>query len=842
MITLTPKAQQVIANSKRIAQENNHRFISTEHLLIAITGLKIGQALESLSRAGIAVTKLRKDLFTSLETVSTVITSSDVTFSPKAQRAINEAAVYASKFEQTYIGTEHILLGILDSENNNIYKAVASQNVTINDIRLSILDVLKSDSSKVARIIKDHLDDDAAPPKTGRKPKSRKTKTDDDEEKSMLNLFTRDLTMLASENKLLPTIGREHEIDRCIEVLMRYSKNNPIFIGEAGVGKTAIVEGVAQKIITGNVPDQLLTKRIYQLDITMLVAGTKYRGDLEERIKLLMEEVQESEDNIIFIDEIHMIVGAGSSDSSMDIGNIIKPALSRGELTCIGATTTSEYRQNIETDSALQRRFQQIQVEEPSKPETLDILKGIKNKFEKHHNVKYTQTSLKNIIELSDRYISERNFPDKAIDVMDEIGSHIRAKIFNEIFETDVDIQLNKLEKAKLKYISKKEYDLANDIKKQQEDLLVQYDDLYSSWLKKQAKPSRIKEEDVLDYMSNLTGMPITRLQLHESSRLRNLKPFLDRRIIGQGNATSVISAAIKRARVGINDPNRPLCSFLFLGPTGVGKTHSAKIMSDYLFNNQSIIQINMSECGESHSISKLIGAPPGYVGYSETGLLTEGVRRNPYSLILLDEIEKAHPDVIQVLLQLLEEGTITDSTGISINFRHAIIIMTGNIGSSFLEKPSTVGFMSSEYEDANTREKIDSELTSFFRPELINRIDEIVVFDKLDAGHLVSISRQHIKQLGQRLKKKHIILTVDDNIYDYIVSHIDDDKFGARPIRRAMSQYIEDKICDKLISSKCNIDETQYVHVAIVNNKPRITLNITNQKTRSLSTHLSSR
>jgi ATP-dependent Clp protease ATP-binding subunit ClpC len=823
MITLTPKAQQVIAESKRLAQENNHRFVSTEHLLIAITELSTGQALEALIASGIAPARLRKELFSHLKTVATVVSSSEVAFSPKAQKAINEAAGYASDFEQTYIGTEHILLGVLDSENANILASIKKQNIRANDIRLAVLDLLKADSSKIAKIIKKHIDDDTRG--SPKKARNRKKDIDEEPERSMLNLFTRDLTSLASDGKLLPTIGRTHEIDRCIEVLMRYSKNNPIFIGEAGVGKTAIVEGVAHKIISGNVPDQLLTKRVYQLDLTMLVAGTKYRGDLEERVKLLMKEIQDSPDNILFIDEIHMIVGAGSTDTSMDIGNILKPALSRGELTCIGATTTSEYRQNIETDSALQRRFQTIQVEEPSKSDTLDILKGIKSKFEKHHNVLYTQCGLKNIIDLSDRYISDRNFPDKAIDVMDEIGSHIRARIFNEIFETDVDVRLNKLEKDKLEHISRKEYDIANDIKKQQEEALVQYDELYSTWLKKQAKATRIKEDDVLDYMSNLTGMPITRLQLHESSRLKNLKSFLDRRIIGQKYATSVMSAAIKRARVGINDPDRPLCSFLFLGPTGVGKTHSAKIMSDYLFNNQHIIQINMSECSESHSISKLIGAPPGYVGYSETGLLTEGVRRNPYSLILLDEIEKAHPDVIQVLLQLLEEGTVTDSTGASINFRHAIIIMTGNIGSEFLEKPTTIGFMSSEYDDANTRQKINTELTNFFRPELINRIDEIVVFEKLTKDNLICISKQHIKQLAQRLKKKHITLHVDDNIYDFIVSHIDDDKFGARPIRRAMSQYIEDKICDKLISSKYDSDITHHVSVTMNSKLPKISL-----------------
>ena len=832
MITLTPKAQQVITASKKIAQDNNHRFISTEHLMIAITEHKKSQAIDALTNAGVDLRKLNKHLFNTLETVITSVSDSEITFSPKAQRAINEAAIYVNKFDQSYVGTEHLLLGILDSESVNIQQGLKKQKVTLNDVRLCVLDILKDNSDRVAKLIDQYLDkvDDAAIEAT------TVQQTDDKSEKSLLALFTRDLTMMAQEGKLPPIIGREHEIERSVEVLMRYSKNNPIFVGEAGVGKTAVVEGLAQRIVNGNVPDQLLAKSVLQLDLPMLVAGTRYRGDLEERIKMLLQEIQQNPDAIIFIDEIHMIVGAGSADSSMDIGNILKPALSRGELTCIGATTLAEYRQHIESDSALQRRFQNIMVKEPDVATTVDILKGIKHKYEKHHNVKYSVTSLKNMADLADRFITDRNFPDKAIDVMDEIGSHVRAKIFNEIFDNDIDSQLNKLEKEKIKLITAKDYEKANEIKQEQNKLLEQYDQLYTAWLAKQTRATRIKEEDVLNYMSNITGMPITRLQLQESSRLKNLKRYLNKRIIGQDRATQVMSAAIKRSRVGLSDPDKPICSFLFLGPTGVGKTHSARIMSDYLFNNKNIIQVNMSECHESHSISKLIGSPPGYVGYGETGMLTEGVKRNPYSVVLLDEIEKAHPDVIQVLLQLLEEGTVADSTGETINFRNTIVIMTGNIGSEFVSKPTTVGFMSAEYEDDNARDKINEELMKFFKPELINRIDEIVVFDPLTMEHMTNIARLHTKDLCLRLKKRNITIEVQDDVFEYIIKQINTEKFGARPVKRAIMRHIEDKICDQLIDAVFDPTKFYHVHVEMKNGDTSIRLSTseTRMKTRS--------
>ena len=832
MITLTPKAQQVITASKKIAQDNNHRFISTEHLMIAITEHKKSQAIDALTNAGVDLRKLNKHLFNTLETVITSVSDSEITFSPKAQRAINEAAIYVNKFDQSYVGTEHLLLGILDSESVNIQQGLKKQKVTLNDVRLCVLDILKDNSDRVAKLIDQYLDkvDDAAIEAT------TVQQTDDKSEKSLLALFTRDLTMMAQEGKLPPIIGREHEIERSVEVLMRYSKNNPIFVGEAGVGKTAVVEGLAQRIVNGNVPDQLLAKTVLQLDLPMLVAGTRYRGDLEERIKMLLQEIQQNPDAIIFIDEIHMIVGAGSADSSMDIGNILKPALSRGELTCIGATTLAEYRQHIESDSALQRRFQNIMVKEPDVATTVDILKGIKHKYEKHHNVKYSVTSLKNMADLADRFITDRNFPDKAIDVMDEIGSHVRAKIFNEIFDNDIDSQLNKLEKEKIKLITAKDYEKANEIKQEQNKLLEQYDQLYTAWLAKQTRATRIKEEDVLNYMSNITGMPITRLQLQESSRLKNLKRYLNKRIIGQDRATQVMSSAIKRSRVGLSDPDKPICSFLFLGPTGVGKTHSARIMSDYLFNNKNIIQVNMSECHESHSISKLIGSPPGYVGYGETGMLTEGVKRNPYSVVLLDEIEKAHPDVIQVLLQLLEEGTVADSTGETINFRNTIVIMTGNIGSEFVSKPTTVGFMSAEYEDDNARDKINEELMKFFKPELINRIDEIVVFDPLDIDHMTDIARLHTKDLCLRLKKRNITIEVQDDVFEYIIKQINTEKFGARPVKRAIMRHIEDKICDQLIDAVFDPTKFYHVHVEMKNGDTSIRLSTseTRMKTRS--------
>lgn len=820
MMTFTPKAQQVLTDSKKLAKDSNHRFVSTEHLFLALINIKTCQAITALHNSGVDISRLKKSIVSALKTSATTLTDSETSFSPRAQKALQEAAIFVNKFKQSHIGTEHLLLGMLSQASQAISNAVNNQKCTVNDIRLQVLKLVKRDSEALSSIIDDYID----------KPEKNKPTEDDDSKASMLSLFTRELTQLAVDQKLPITIGREFEIDRCVEVLMRYSKNNPVFIGEAGVGKTAIVEGLANRIVIGNVPDQLLSKKIFQLDIAMLVAGTRYRGDLEERIKKLLLELQADEDNILFIDEIHMIVGGSAGDSAIDIANILKPALSRGELTCIGATTIAEYRSYIEPDSALQRRFQTIMVDEPSKADTLKILAGIKSRFERHHNIKYTRTGLTNIVELAGRYITDRNFPDKAIDVMDEIGSRVRAASFNEIFETDIDYQINKLEKTKIQCIGRHDYDTANEIKQQQDLLLKKYDDLYTNWLRKQSKAIRIKEEHVLDYMSSVTGMPITRLQLKESNRLKRLNSYLSSKIIGQSKATDVMSAAIKRARVGVNDPDRPLCSFLFIGPTGVGKTHSAKVLSDYLFNNRNIIHINMSECNEAHSISKLIGSPPGYVGYNESGLLTEGIKRNPYAIILLDEVEKAHPDVVQILLQLLEEGTVTDSSGEDINFKNAIVVMTGNIGSSILENPGVVGFGGGASREEDVKEKINKELYKFFRPELVNRIDEVIVFRKLNTDDLVKISKLEFKKLISRLRSKNIKLTIDNDVAQFIVSKIRENNMGARPLRRAISQHIQDRVVDFIIDISSDTESNTSIHVSVKNNKINLELTDNNK------------
>jgi ATP-dependent Clp protease ATP-binding subunit ClpC len=745
------------------------------------------------------------------------INHNDITMSPKTQKILVNLRVAAESYDWPRLGTDHLLYGIVEfSLKNPESNVFMMSGIDTEVITSTVRSKYKKPPATPAGL------DRALPSKRSR---SRRRERDD---KSMLGEYSTDLTLQAATGKLDPVIGREDEIDRIIQVLLRCTKNNPVLIGEAGVGKTAVIEALAQRISEGQVPDKLITKKIYSLDLTSVIAGTKYRGEFEERLKSIIDEAAADEDCIIFIDELHTIVGTGNSEGSLDVSNILKPKLARSQITCIGATTNDEYREYIETDSALERRFQPISVHEPTPEETEIILRGIKTKFETYHNVKYSIKTLKSVVSLADRYITDRNFPDKAIDIMDEIGAKIRATVFKEcIFDDDVHNLIDDLESKKLAARKDKDIELAEKYKEEQNALYNKYYDAYSEWLKLQKKSIKVTEADVSEYISSITGIPVTKLQMQESSRLKRLRRYLNRKVIGQPQAVTGITDTIKRSRAGLNDPNKPISSFLFLGTTGVGKTYTAKVLCEYLFDSRdSIVQVNMSEYMESHSVSRLIGPPPGYVGYGEGGMLTEPVRRNPYSVILFDELEKAHPDVIQLLLQLLEEGTLTDSLGNTVNFKNTIIIMTSNIGAEKFVKDTTIGFGNTTNEDI--ADKVKLEVKQYLKPELINRIDDIIVFNLLKDEDLVKISKLLLKDVVARLRNNKIKIEFTDDVYEFLINKRDNLKYGARPIKRVITKYIENKLADVIISNnKVTIKalkvsvKSDSPHVKIVDSAP---------------------
>jgi len=782
-VQLTPKFRQVIALAKQAAQRYNHEFISSSHVLLGLLELGDCRGLKVLKELKIDLIKFKKDIHIHLnQIVGTVKEESEnINCSPKLQKILVNLKVQCDKESWSRIGTDHLLLGVVSDNTGMAVNMIMSHNIKPKQIR----DIIN----------KTTLINDIQPPNKKRLKSEPSTSN-----KPLLDQYSVDLTLQAARNELDATIGREDEIDRVIQILLRRTKNNPILIGEPGVGKTAIIEGLAQRIANGNVPDKLITKSIHTLDLALLVAGTKYRGEFEDRLKTIISELEQDNNSIIFIDEIHNITGTGNAEGSLDTGNILKPSLSRGKITCIGATTLDEHRNYIEADGALDRRFQSVVVAEPNIKETIDILKGIKNKYESHHSVKYSVKVIKLMVNLANRYITDRNFPDKAIDVMDELGAKKRADVYKQcIFEDDVkdvieDIQYKKDEAIKLEKTK-----LIAEYEAQERKILEKYTHAYKEWTKLQSRSINITELDVTQYISLVTGVPVTNLELQESNRLRRLAYYLNNRIIGQKTAVNSIANTIKRSRSGLSDPNRPISSFLFLGPTGVGKTHSAKTLSEYLFDSpDNVVQINMSELMEQHSVSKLIGSPPGYIGYEEGGLLTEAIRRNPYTVILLDELEKAHPEVLHILLQLLEEGELTDSSGNIVNFKNTIIIMTSNIGAHLMDNNTSMGFMSSDDEDMNS--KVMKELKQNLKPEFINRIDEVIIFDRLTVDNLIIITKLLIKDLKSRLRQNKITAHFDEEVYEFISNKVDNNKYGARPLKRAITNYIENKISDIII------------------------------------------
>jgi ATP-dependent Clp protease ATP-binding subunit ClpC len=801
MNNFTPRAQQVLALARKEADRFHHNYVGTEHLLLGLINLGQGVAVNVLQKMGLDLETVRSAVEKQVGKGTAAKPTGNIPYTPRVKKVLALAGKEAKALNHSYVGTEHILLGLLREGDGVAARVLKSLDVDIERCRDEILSELDPNFSGEGG---GSADPGASGPVGagggGGAPEERKeVKT------PALKAFGRDLTELARNGEMDPVIGRKQEIRRVVQILCRRTKNNPVLIGEAGVGKTAIVEGLALEIANGLVPEILADKRLITLDLALMVAGTKYRGQFEERIKAVMDEIRRAKNIIIFIDELHTIVGAGAAEGAMDASNIFKPALSRGELQCIGATTLAEYRKYIEKDSALDRRFQSVMVEAPSPEDSVEILKGIAPKYEDHHKVDYTPASLEAAVKLSDRYITARFLPDKAIDVLDEAGARARINSLDrppeiENLAKEIDEVCQKKEEA----ISKQQFEDAAKFRDAEKQLRAKREQMLEEWKKNRAeKRIQVDTEDMLHVVSDWTGIPLNRMERKESEKLLHLEGDLQKAVIGQDEATVAISKALRRSRADLKDPRRPIGSFLFMGPTGVGKTHLAKTLAEMIFGErESIVQIDMSEYMEKFSVSRLIGSPPGYVGYEEGGQLTETVRRKPYCVVLFDEIEKAHPDVVQLLLQVLEEGRLTDSLGRTVDFRNTIIIMTSNVGAHILQKSQSLGFGIDDLEGDfdKTKGKILDEAKRVFKPEFLNRINSIIVFRQLQRTHLRRIVDLEIASVSKRLREKNLFLEVTDAAKDFLIDQGYDEKYGARPLRRSVEQHLEDPLAEHLL------------------------------------------
>ena len=782
----TNRAKKVIeiANDKSI--ELGHNYIGTEHILYGLVKEGEGIASKVLTNKGITSEKVLKEIQEMLGNGKEIKES--LGFTPRSKRVLENAFLEAKRIGYNYIGTEHLLLAILKEEDSIAVKIIIELNVEIPQIY-----------NEIAKVINEEIYNENNKETSNNKHQNSQT--------PILNQYGEDITEKAEEGKFDNIIGREKEIERMIEILSRRTKNNPCLVGEPGVGKTAIVEGLAEKIIIGDVPQNLREKRIVSIDLSSMVAGTKYRGDFEDRIKKALAEVRKAGDIILFIDEIHTIVGAGAAEGAIDAANILKPLLARGEIQLIGATTLEEYRKYIEKDSALERRFSIVKVDEPTEAETIEILYGIRDKYEAHHNVKITDDAIKAATALSVRYITDRFLPDKAIDLIDEAASKTRIKKYIEPEEIKkMQEELEKIEKEKEESILSQQFEKAASLRDREKEIQTKLNENLEHWkTQKNIDITEIKEENIAEVISKWTGIPVQKLNENDNEKLKHLEENLHKRVIGQNEAVEAVAKAIRRGRIGLKDPKRPIGSFLFLGPTGVGKTELSKALAENIFDNENtMIRLDMSEYMEPHSVSKIIGAPPGYIGHDNGGQLTEKVKRKPYSLILFDEIEKAHPDVMNLLLQILEDGRLTDSQGREINFKNTIIIMTSNIGARYITDKKILGFENEnrkEYED--TKNEIMKELKKEFRPELINRIDEIIVFHKLEENEIIQITKIMLKQVEKRLEEKKYLVKIDPSVAENISKTKIDKNYGARPLRRAIQELVEDKIAEDILNGE---------------------------------------
>jgi len=817
MNNFTPRAQQVLALARKEADRFHHNYVGTEHLLLGLINLGQGVAVNVLQKMGLDLETVRSAVEKQVGSGPSAKPSGNIPYTPRVKKVLALAGKEAKALNHSYVGTEHILLGLLREGEGVAARVLKNLEVDIERCRDEILSEL--DPNFAGETSEPGAASAGAGGPSGMEEK-KEMKT------PALKAFGRDLTELARNGDLDPVIGRKKEIRRMVQVLCRRTKNNPVLIGEAGVGKTAIVEGLALEIANGLVPEILADKRLVTLDLALMVAGTKYRGQFEERIKAVMDEIRRAKNVIIFIDELHTIVGAGAAEGAMDASNIFKPALSRGELQCIGATTLAEYRKYIEKDSALDRRFQSVKVEAPSIEDSIAILKGIAPNYEEHHKVTYTPAALETAVRLSERYITARFLPDKAIDVLDESGARARINSLNRPPEIEnLGKEIEEVCTQKEEAIARQQFEDAARFRDREKQLRHKRDEMIEDW-KKNRSETRIvvSEDDMLQVVSDWTGIPLRRMERKESERLLLLEGELQGTVIGQDEATIAIAKALRRSRADLKDPRRPIGSFLFLGPTGVGKTHLAKTLAESIFGDRdSIVQIDMSEYMEKFSVSRLIGSPPGYVGYEEGGQLTETVRRKPYSVVLFDEIEKAHPDVVQLLLQVLEEGRLTDSLGRVVDFRNTIIIMTSNVGAHILQRSQGLGFGIDDLEDNfdTTKKKIMDEAKRVFKPEFLNRINSIIVFRQLNREHLRKIIDLEIRTVYTRLKEKNLPLEVTQAAKDFLIDQGYDEKYGARPLRRAVEQHLEDPLAEELLRG--DIKEGDAITVDLNETKDRL-------------------
>ena len=800
-IGFTKKAEEALELAAEAASELGHTSVGTEHILLGLLRQEDCVASEVLIENGADEDRIVAILEQLISQDNNVNVAEPDSYTPRARRVLDQAAREAVRFKAQLIGTEHILIAIIKESESVALGLLNTIGVNIQKTYVDLLIAMGEDSSAYKEDFQ------------GNKPKNKKNPT------ATLEQYSRDLTKLAAEGKLDPVIGREKEIQRVIQITSRRTKNNPCLIGEPGVGKTAVVEGLALKIVEGDVPETIADKRLLTLDLSGMVAGSKYRGEFEERIKKVIAEVKAAGNILLFIDELHTIIGAGGAEGAIDASNILKPSLARGEVQIIGATTLEEYRKYIEKDAALERRFQPVNVEEPSEDETVEILKGIRPAYEKHHGVKISDVALVAAVKMSSRYINDRFLPDKAIDLIDEAASKTRLGVYLKPDAIkNLEDEISAMDAQKEAAIKEEAYEKAGEIKKKQLKKLEKLEKLKEKWENdKHNKRMVVGENEIADVVSDWTKIPVKKLAMEESERLMNLEKILHERVVGQDEAVTAVAKAIRRGRVGLKDPKRPIGSFLFLGPTGVGKTELSKALADAMFGSENaLIRVDMSEYMEKHSVSKMIGSPPGYVGYEEGGQLSEKVRRNPYSVILFDEIEKAHPDVFNILLQVLDDGHITDSTGRKVDFKNTVIIMTSNAGAQNIISPKNLGFASDnskEHNHAVMKERVMEEVKSIFKPEFLNRIDETIVFHTLTKENIGSIVDILLASINKRIKEQmNMTIKLDEAARNYIIDNGYDEKYGARPLKRALQSKVEDELAEKILEGTFKSGDTVLV------------------------------
>ena len=826
----TDRARKVMQLANQEAQRFNHEYIGTEHVLLGLIKEGSGVAANVLKNLDVDLRKIRLEVEKLVQSGPDMVTMGKLPQTPRAKKVIEYSMEEARHLNHNYVGTEHILLGLLREQEGVAAQVLMNLGLKLEEVREEVLNLLGhglegEESGGRGRAGSGGGQGGGGNGGEGEereRGKASKSKT------PALDSFGRDLTELARQKKLDPVIGREKEIERAIQVLCRRTKNNPVLLGEAGVGKTAIVEGFAQRVVDGNVPEILLDRRIVVLDLAMMVAGTKYRGQFEERIKAVMNEVRRAKNTILFIDELHTLVGAGGAEGAIDASNVLKPALARGEIQCIGATTLDEYRKYIEKDSALARRFQEVMVEPTSAEDTVKILEGLRDRYEEHHRVQITDDAIAAAVELSNRYITGRCLPDKAIDVIDESGARVRLKSMSKPPNLkEIDEEVEQLNREKEEAVANQDFEKAASLRDRADKLKKKKNDITRQWREKSRENGGVVDEEVIaEVVSKMTGIPLTRMTTEDTMRLMQMEDELHKKVIGQHEAIKAIAKAVRRSRSGLQDPKRPTGTFVFAGPTGVGKTLLAKALAEFMFGDEeALIQIDMSEYMEKHNVSRLIGAPPGYVGYEEGGQLTEQIRRRPYAVVLLDEIEKAHPEVFNMLLQLMEEGRLTDSFGRSVDFRNVVLIMTTNAGAEAIKNESAFGFQKPD-DDAgyeNMKRRVTDEIEKVFRPEFINRVNDIIVFHHLTNNDLKEVVDLELGKVRKRLNEKGLVLDLSDEAKEFLIKKGSNTDYGARPLRRAIESFVEDPLAEELLKGEFNGKDTIKVDVKKVADKKQL-------------------